>query len=398
MNAAERFNMTTDSIEKLALTGQASASEIGFLVAKSNGISWRDLSVVFNYLADMTLNSYIVERKLAAAYRFLVTSSEKGKSSAVEIAGYSDQPTFTKAFKRMFGMTPGEAQKRQDLSLISSPLTWDQLSTCRTSETSLAEVAENMEEKVFGVSESSFEKIVKALELEAFYGFSKMFSKYAFDLSEHSGHTLNECFKYANSLRDFGGDFEKGFDDELTPVERLHEYGDNESYQMLFFTRGISVDMSWTLINLHFVKPEVLLSCDPDMLMYFPGFEEGVEVSFDYFTRAYNFYASHFNISDTEDAFNEYLDLVLYGHPIEEALSMIYGSAVFEQDLNQGIFPAEDDLALDTEYEEIERYSSIENEAYEEARWHGKRIDDDLYYDSENDYYDQYDREDADEW
>ena len=384
MNAPEKFNQTIEKIEELVSDPAISTTEIGQIIATCNGLGVRDMSSVFRYLVDKTLNEYIVERKLTAAYRHLATSTEKGKTiSAIEIAGYGDQPSFSKAFKRLFGITPGEAQRKKDLSLISSPPTWDFLSGNLSSVIQAEEREAVMEEQVFGISESSFEKVTQVLDLEAFYGFSSMFSKYAFELSEKTEHSLEDCFKYVASLRDFGGDYKTGYVDEFTPVERLHEDGDNEVFQKLFFTLGISVSMSWSLIYEHNVKLDTLFNCDPRMLMYFPGFEEGVEISFDYYARAFQYYIQHFDIEETEDGFENYLDLVLSGTPIEEALTDISDDVEFDRSLKCGEFPY-DDIDIDEDMAEFERYSALDALADEEARWHGKRIDDDLYYDPEN--------------
>jgi hypothetical protein len=53
---------------------------------------------------------------------------------------------------------------------------------------------------------------------------------------------------------------------------------------------------------------------------------------------------------------------------------------------------------MDLDLAKEERYLAIEREAEEESRWYGIRLDEDLYYDSENEAYDQYDKEDMDEW
>ena len=395
MNAPEKFNQAIEKIEELVPDSAISASEIGQIIAKSNGLGVRDMSAIFRYLVDKTLNEYINERKLTAAYRHLVTSTEKGKiHSAIEIAGYGDQPTFIKAFKRMFGITPGDAQKHKDLTLLSPPTTWDFLSGNLTSEIQDEESEAVMEEQSFGIPESNYETVIKVLDLEAFYGFSSMFSKYAFELSEKTKYSLEDCFRYVESLREFGGDFVTGYDDELTPFERLHACGDNEAYQLLFFSRGISVHLSWTLMNEHFVKPEELLSCDPEMLKYFPGFENGVDIAFSYFVKAYNYYTEHFDIENTEDSFNEYLDYILFGYTIETALEEVYGFALLEQTPCEEL---DDYYNPDEDLAEIEKYSEIEALAEEEARWRGKRIDDDLYYDPENISYDQLFQEDE-EW
>ena len=139
------------------------------------------------------------------------------------------------------------------------------------------------------------------------------------------------------------------------------------------------------------------MSCDPKAIVYYPGFEEGVEISFSYFVRAYNYYVEHFDIDRTEESFERYLDYITAGYPIEVSFDIIFGSAATEDAITTGsIFESVDDMDLDLAKEE--RYLAIEREAEEESRWYGIRLDEDLYYDSENEAYDQYDKEDMDEW
>ena len=393
MNAAEKFKSITDTIEEFASDEHTSSSDIGILVAKKNGRSVRDMSTIFSYLTDTALSKYISERKLNAADRALLVDGIS-KVQAAGIAGYGDQPAFSTAFKKQFGITPGAAQKSRNLSLLSPPLTWAELSGDLTSKSNIQEET-SVGNLIFGVSQVNFEIIEKILELESFYGFKRMFSKYAFDLSEQTGYSIEDCFNYVESLREYdgGGDFDQGYEDDLTPDERLRECGDDKRYQELFFTRGISVQMSASLLDEHFVKLEEILSCDLEAIRYFPGFELGVDISFSYYIRAYSYYVQHFSIDKTEEVFEDYLDFITAGYPIEEAFATIYASAAVEEDISDDNLS--DDIDLELEFSDFERYRQIEREEAEEAKWHGRHIDDDLYYDSENDYYNT---KHTDEW
>ena len=155
-----------------------------------------------------------------AAYKYLISDKNPEILRAVEIADYSDQPSFTKAFKRFFALTPKEAISLKDHTLIKKPLCWEMLSSDFASESYVKE--KKLQEKaIFGVSEDCFNKISKALDLGAFYGFSTMFSNYAFEIAEKTGHTLEEAFEYVDSLREYDGDF----DGDLRYRGRLHGNG-----------------------------------------------------------------------------------------------------------------------------------------------------------------------------
>ena len=394
MNAAEKFNSTTESIEALVKNGLSTKSEIGEIVASKNGRSVRDMSTIFQYLADMSLGEYIGERKMNAAYYALV-QDRINKVQAAGIAGYSDQQGFTKAFKKQYGMTPGAAQKAGDLSLLTDALKWDHLAQASTSENTTGKEDTAVENLVFGVSDVSFAKIEKVLELESFYGFKRMFSKYAFELSEKAGYSLESCFRYAESLHEFGGDFDDEEEDDMTPEENLREWGERKEYQVLFFERGISVDMSFTLLEDCYAKYEEIISCDPKAIKYFPGFETGVSISFSYYIDAYKYYSEFFDVEETEEYFEEYLDYVTAGSPFEIAMEAVFPFAADEEDIDRG---DDLDLDLDAEWAEIERYSTLDALADEEERWHGVRLDEDIYYDPENVAYDTYDREDENMW
>ena len=288
MNASEKFNSMIDYIEELVQKEELSTSEIGRLISQSSGRSVRDMSTIFAYLTDLPLSEYIVRRRLSAAYR-LLANDKKSIVQVIGIAGYSDQAAFSKAFKREFGLTPKAAKMKGDMSPMSGRITWEELSGNSAGKSKTEEIQDAVQ--IFGVPEVSFEKIEKVMDLESFYGFSRMLSKYAFELSEKTGHTLDECFRYAESLREFGGDFKDELDvivHKLTPEQNLHLWGDVDEYQELFFKRGMSVDMSIRLLNEHRAKFEELLNCDLDLIRFFPGFEDGVEMSFSYYIRACN--------------------------------------------------------------------------------------------------------------
>ena len=109
MKANERFNQTIDTIEKLVVDPAMDARSIGEAAARKNGIAFRDLSTVFSFLMDTTLNNYVVSRKLNAAYRFLIHSETKRFSHAVEI---SDTVISRRSLKHLNGNITSLQERR----------------------------------------------------------------------------------------------------------------------------------------------------------------------------------------------------------------------------------------------------------------------------------------------
>ena len=116
MNTSEKFDHMIEEIERKVKQAELSSQQIAEEVARSNGLGLRSMSDVFNYLLSTSLNSYILGRKMMASYSFLIGGDKKNINGAVDISGYSDQPSYSKAFKKMFGLTPGEAFRRKDQS------------------------------------------------------------------------------------------------------------------------------------------------------------------------------------------------------------------------------------------------------------------------------------------
>ena len=396
MHIKEKYDHVINTIEELISDSSLSSRDVGFEVSRRIGMQVRDLSCIFGFLLDMSLNSYILRRKMDLAYTLLINCKEKPDiQSAITMSGYADQPSFTKAFRRRYSMTPREAFAKKDMTLLEEPVFWDMLSkeitSLNTSYISEGEVGEK--QTVFGISEQSFDLIAEALDLESFFGLPRVFSNYAFDLSKRIGKPLKECFQYAESIRE---DFDENVGSQNVSREDITEIGDDPFFQTVFFERGISVGFAWELRYDHHATLEDLMKCDMIMLKMFPGLKSTFEMSFAYYLRAYEFYANHFEygIDEDDEYFNEYISLVMAGIPIEEAYEETYPYAAFGKEIESGCIPEYGDDDFEDDLDSIERDLSIEELAEEDERWSGQRIDDDLYYDPDNSWYDDSDSND----
>ena len=387
-NVAQKHNAIIFSIERKVNMENMSAKEIAEAVAAENGMSVRDLSVVFSYLMDTTLYAYITSRKLMKSYTILLRNDWCDMQMAIYFSGYSDQPSFTKAFKRMFDVTPKQAVQDKDLSKVVPPLTWERLGVDSPHFYLMEEDAMDTN-TVFGVSKERFEKMQQAMELESFYGFSHVYSNYAYELAESKGYSLEDTFKYTNSLKevwDFYIEGKKGFS-ALSPAERLHEVGDEEIYQKVFFERGLSVAVIDELVDKYGATLEELLKCDMRMLNEFPGFDAHLEMSFSFYVRAYEYYMENAfaEVEEEDEVFYEYITELLSGMPMEEALDLAENLRSYDDDMN--------DLIKLGSYEdpnEEARYLELERLHWEQ--FGGTRIDDDLYYDEDNPGFEAYDK------
>lgn len=322
MTVQERYDKTIRAIEERAADPYASPQDIAEDAARANALIVRDLAAAFKFLTGNTLRAYISERKMMASYRFLIQGEKRRIEQALEIAGYRDQPGYTKAFARRFHMTPGEAFRKKDRSLCTGPLTWDALS--REPGAALPAIGESAAEPEltrFGIPEAQYRRASEAAELEAFYDFPPLLSQYAFELADRIGKPLKESFRFVDSFRDFIEPAPEAYDwpeeDRMSPEEALHEYGDDPFVQRMFFERGVNLETIDHFQSFHDATEEELLECDPEMLA---AYSETCDMSFRFFMRAWRSYLEHTEGEYDPERFAVFLEAVDSGMPIETAL------------------------------------------------------------------------------
>ncbi len=376
MTVKERYNETIRDIESRAADPFLSPQEIAEDVARSNAMILRDMVAVFKYLTGSTLRAYISERKMMASYRYLIHKETRDIEHALEIAGYMDQPSYSKAFKARFGLSPGEAFKKKDLSLCVGPMTWDAISTGADATLPAEEEPVAVPETTrFGIPEAQYAKAAEAMELQAFYDFSPLISQFAFDLADRIGKSLSEAFRFVDSFRDEVEQHSESIEDPdapegtlITQEQLLHEYGDSEFYQRMFFERGIGLETISYFQLAHGATEEELLQCDPEMLA---AFSETYEMSFHFFMRAWQKYMDYTGGKYDPERFEYYLEKLDEWTPVEEALDTA-ACALTDQDLEDAIYEtdAADDPDADRYYAELDE---ILTRAYTD--WDGGRID-----------------------
>lgn len=384
MNVRARYDKTIQDIEERAANPYLGLQEIADEVAKANAMIMRDMVSVFKYLTGNTLRGYISERKMMASYKYLIQNDVRDIEHALEIAGYMDQPSYTKAFKLCFGIAPGEAYKKKDLSLYVEPLTWDAISNESAASPLLGKEQNTMPEaKRFGISEAQYSKVAEAMELEAFYDFSPLMSEYAFGLAEKIGKSLPDAFRFVDSYRDYV--IQHSEEDEdlaedfplVTKEQILHEYGDDPFYQKMFFERNISVETISYFETAHDATHDELLECDPEMLA---AYSETFDMSFHFFMQAWKKYMEHTGGVYNPEQFQSYLEKLDEWMPIETALDAI-DCELTDEELEDAIRETSAEMDIDREVY-LDDIDEVMEKAYLE--WDGSRIDDDLNYDPDD--------------
>jgi len=86
-------------------------------VSQKAGISQWHFQRIFRALTNETLKTYIRTRRLSRAFGKLLNTNQKIIEVAV-VAGFESQESFTRAFKKVFNMTPYEARKISNSNLF----------------------------------------------------------------------------------------------------------------------------------------------------------------------------------------------------------------------------------------------------------------------------------------
>ena len=69
---------------------------------------------IFKRYSGLSTQEYIVTSKMNAAAA-LLTANEYSVADISDMVGYADQSQFTKAFRRVFGVTPSEYRRKKNV-------------------------------------------------------------------------------------------------------------------------------------------------------------------------------------------------------------------------------------------------------------------------------------------
>lgn len=379
MNARERFERIIATIEARVLDPFVSKEEIASEIARDNLMDVRELTTVFRFLTDMTLRQYIMERKMMASYALLLSQSEKNLEAAAELAGY-DLQTYTKKCSKLFGFPPGEAFKRKDATLLTPPLSWAAVSGHVSDSRRTVKEAATAQPLVFGISQKQYDVIAEAQNLCAYYDFSLQIGQYAYNLSRTLNQPMSRVFAYFDSIRDLLENTTADTDEiELS----IRSYGSSTFHRQMYFERGITPSLIELLRDRHNVSQEEIRSLDPHMLVCFA---DTYDMSFAFYKRAWEYYQNHADKRYTQENFEQFVDIVDKGVPIETAFDAIDvgGNYAKMEEFANG-----PDAGIDEE-----EVDAFERWAAQESEWNEERFDEDIDMDNvayENDDQDAFD-------
>lgn len=195
MNVKDKFEKIIIDIENFVENDLMKASDISEQIAFNMLMGYRELNDVFKFFANRSLNEYIKERKMMAAYALILTQDEMNVDNAIEISGLDNQSSFGKKFKEVFGMTPQEAFAKKDQTKLLPPLSWESISSIESKTNGMPSAGHNSAD-CYGVTMEQYNKILQAQEYQALYDFNDDQSLTAFKISELENVSLKDAYSF----------------------------------------------------------------------------------------------------------------------------------------------------------------------------------------------------------
>lgn len=303
MGAKERYNTIINKIEELAQgiikdgivksIPVRDISKQAFSAANCGMMDDRSKNVLFLFLTNKTVLDYINERKMVAAYKYMIISNEWSRDTiwtAVEMLGLSDEKAFAKKFKKQFGVSPKKAFDNKDYTIITEAMEWDAIS--EDSKRVFVDFGDNgMVDTKFGISKEKFMIAHTAANLQAFYKLNDVESELAYDLYKQKKIPLEETFEYVYNYiwrytEEGSEERDSRLSDDLLLPEVIHMY----------FTCGMSFDdIVNVLISLKKSKlPRNIMDADKVYLKGFAIYSSMPHSEYDYsYEQLYKFYQKH---------------------------------------------------------------------------------------------------------
>lgn len=379
MNAREAYNQIIADIEEGAGNPYISADEVKDDVLKAWGIGLRDLNSLIQFMTGDTLLGYIKNRKMMVAYKSLITSAKFNVRLAEEISGLDSHSSFDKKFKHVFHMSPTDAYNKKDKSLYVGPSDWENVSNQSDRHVEKdRDVFSDASQTKYGVSKDVYEKMIEAYELESLYALPPLFCEHAFSMHQQTEIPLRDTFRFMDSIYDFLKDDpldesrERSIEDNDWSATVLRISGD-PYVQFIFFECDLSVQTAYYLEDKIGLPEKEIVKLPPILIQEFAF---AGDMDFDFFYRAHQYYFQHANKLYGEEDYEDFVENLCKGYPIEEA---------FEEIIPSGIDDYCDDYDPEAERFMDEMYDSFEKMAEEIAAWNYVRIDEE--YDEQDQYW-----------
>ena len=351
----EKYNQIITFIEDCVESNEfEEAADVVKAVEKFTSLSNRELNIIFKFLLDKSVLEYIKERYMNKAYKVLIKNETFDCSSAIEIAGYSDQSTFIKAFKNIFNTTPYDAfygYKNHDINLNLYLVDWDQLNTisnyieCNAydincfkeenkdyyredRETWHSELMEM--DSLYGIEKEKFE-LIKKLELcRRIHGFNDYQCDCLYGMVKDVGCDLSEACEILEEYTECLYGDEEPLEYEMHFIKWAYEILKTRpqiSFYDLYCFFDLLVRQDISLDEIEYEDLEVFLDGREEFLMYWYEKEDakqawrelqkqGIDISFEDF----------YEFMDTENI------------PVEEAQAIIFDRVEEEEIMNSPKF------------------------------------------------------------
>ena len=246
MNAKEKFEKIVIGIEDFAQNDLIKASDISKQIAFNMLMGYRELNDVFKFFTDRSLNEYIKERKMMAAYTRILVQDEMDIEQAIEISGLDNQSSFSKKFKEVFDMTPQEAFIKKDQSKLLQPLSWESVSS---NGRIISEPSSNTPDSVnyYGVTLEQYNKIIQAQEYQALYDLNDAQSLTAFQISEAENVPLEDAYSFVEDYLNYMKCISSKYD-ECKELEFLLSLA-SKNIKKIYFTVTKSVSEAMDIID-----------------------------------------------------------------------------------------------------------------------------------------------------
>lgn len=124
MNFQDKFNLIIETIEENLDKEYSDYKSVTKELGRKLGTPSRVISDTFRFVTDVTLGSYIMKRKLAAACQFK-NRNQCSWDDAAEKYGYSEGSAFRRAFKNAYGVTLSELGDAEHNVRLVEPMSID---------------------------------------------------------------------------------------------------------------------------------------------------------------------------------------------------------------------------------------------------------------------------------
>lgn len=195
MTAKQKYDDIINFIEEQIAQGlNLKASTIINEIKNNFYIDERALGQIFSFLTNMPINTYIKRRQLIKAAEVLLDN--ENIEDAIQYTGFSDEPSFSKAFKKEFALPPGKF-KESNSTTVEPALNWDVIANF---ECTLIKEKKSLEETKFGIPIDTYNKVIEAENMQIIYGFDDTVSEVAYKLSKVYECEMRDAFELVDEL------------------------------------------------------------------------------------------------------------------------------------------------------------------------------------------------------